>query len=297
MLGLTVVLPTGEIVKTGKSTVKGVTGYDLTALMCGSEGTLGIVTEITLRLLPKPQAIATAFLAFASHHNAALAVAAIFTAGILPRSLEYMDQTSLKAVSAAGAPLKVPEDAVAGLILETDGDDSDSVMSSLVRAVEVAQKKGAFFVAVATDEKKRRAIWDTRRMTSESLRRLRKFRVSEDIVVPRSKIPQMVKTIEELGQKYQLFTCAFGHAGDGNLHAQVLFDEDNDRPHVEKLLEELFVTTVAMGGTLTGEHGIGLAKQRFLALEQSKELIELQRRIKSAFDPLNLLNPGKFLPV
>jgi glycolate oxidase len=297
VLGLEVVLPTGEVIRTGKRTVKGVTGYDLTALMCGSEGTLGVITGMTLKLLPQPRAVQTALCVFDTSEAAARAVAGILASGLVPRTLEYMDRVSIEAVRQQQPPYRFPAGAGAALIVETDGDDEPTAFAQLMRALDVAQAAGALDVLPATDEAKRREIWESRRLLSAATRRIKKTKVSEDVVVPRSKIPEMVARVGALGERHGLMTCAFGHAGDGNLHVQVLFDDPaTEMTRVEALLEDLFRQTIALGGTLTGEHGVGLSKQRFLGLEQSPELIALQRRLKAAFDPAGIMNPGKFLP-
>ena len=296
VLGLQVVLPTGEVIQIGKNTHKGVTGYDLSALLCGSEGTLALVTQATLKLLPRPRAIQTAMLAFASEHQAAKAVTAILQGGFLPKSLDYMDQASLEALRASGSANFFPATSQAAIILEVDADNTENAFASITQAISLTQNHGVLQTILAQDEKQRRQIWDARRQLSEAVKRLRKYKISEDIVVPRSKIPDMVQALKELSKKHGLKTCAFGHAGDGNLHAQILFDELSEKPTVDLLLKELFQLTIEMGGTLTGEHGIGIAKQNYLPLEQSEEVIALQRRIKKAFDPLGILNPGKFLP-
>ena len=296
VLGLEVVLPTGEIVRMGKNTVKGVTGYDLTALMCGSEGTLGIVTQITLKLLPKPKTCQTALLIFETAVGAAKSVSAILAAGILPRSLEYVDQISLAAGRHHEVWKQFPSNAKAALIVEVDGDEEESVLNVLSKAVLVAESFDLQTSWVAQNQKERQAIWGARRILSESVKRLKKHKISEDIVVPRSRMAELVEKFEQWGKAHGLLTCAFGHAGDGNLHAQILFDDPSEQAKVEELLKTLFLETLALGGTLTGEHGIGVAKKPYLAMEQSRDLIALQWRIKKAFDPLGILNPGKFLP-
>lgn len=296
VLGLEAVLPTGERVRAGRQTVKGVTGYDLVRLLCGSEGTLAVLTEITLRLVPLPGAVKTALCVFSSSRAAASAVAGILRAGIVPRALEYMDRASIEAVRATPAPYRFPEGANAALLLETDAETEEAAFHALSRAVEVASAHGALDALVATSERQRREVWESRWRLSEVVRRMKPKKVSEDIVVPRSRIPEMVARLDELGERHGLFTCAFGHAGDGNLHAQILFDDVAELPKVNALLDELFRLTVEMGGTITGEHGVGVAKRAFLAYEQSDALIKLERRIKAAFDPAGILNPGKMLP-
>ncbi len=293
VLALQAVLANGDVVRTGKQTIKGVTGYDLTALLCGSEGTLAVITEITLKLLPKPQSTQTALLMFSTAQHASEAVTQILSGGILPRCIEFLDKISIEALRRLKtAPYTFATNIEAALIIETDGDDPESVLAILSRAASLAQ---ATQTVVAQNEKQRRDIWQTRHLLSEATKKLHKHKVSEDIVVPRTRIPEMLSALYAFGEKYGLATCAFGHAGDGNLHAQIMFDDARDQPKVDALLEELFRLTIQMGGTLTGEHGIGVAKMRYLPLEQSAELIELQKRIKHAFDPNGILNPGKIL--
>lgn len=277
VLGLEVVLANGEIVRLGKNTTKGVTGYDLTALVCGSEGTLAIVTEATLKLIPKPRPPQTALMTFASEEAAGQAVSTILQSGILPRAIEYIDMNCLRV-------LKWDFAKNAQAVLMMDFDDELPIIDS------------AIDTTISQNEKQRRDIWNVRKNLSESLRHLKKHRISEDIVVPRNQIPHMLKIWRQLGVKYGLFTCAFGHAGDGNLHAQIFFDDTNEQKQVDGLLDELFQKTIELGGTLTGEHGVGIAKKRFLRYEQSNELLALQARVKQAFDPRGILNPGKFLP-
>ena len=296
LLGVEAVLPTGEGVRTGRRTVKGVAGYDLTSLLCGSEGTLAVLTKITLKLTPLPRAVETALVVMPSSEAAARAVAQVLAAGVVPRTLEYLDGRSIDAVQRFGAPYRFPAGAGAALIVETDADTPQLALESLARAVDVAHGAGALDALVASDDRQRRDIWQSRRLLSEATRRIKKRKVAEDVVVPRSRIPELVARHGELGDKHGLLTCAYGHAGDGNLHCQVLFDDDDELPQVEALLHELFTVVVSMGGTITGEHGVGIAKRDFLPLEQSEEVIALQRRVKAAFDPAGILNPGKVLP-
>jgi glycolate oxidase len=233
---------------------------------------------------------------FSEARHAAAAVAAVLAAGVLPRTLEYMDRASIRAVANHGAPYPFPAEAGAALILETDGIDDDVALAELSRALDAMPEAGQMDALVATDANQRRKIWQSRRLLSEATRKIRTRKVSEDIVVPRSQIPAMVAAIDALGEKHGLGTCAFGHAGDGNLHVQILFDRDDEMPQVEKIVATLFEKTIEMGGTITGEHGVGVAKMPYLALEQGPGVLDLQRRIKSTFDPAGILNPGKFLP-
>lgn len=297
VLGLEAALPTGELVRTGRRTMKGVAGYDLTSLLVGSEGTLAVVTEVTLKLLARPRAVETALALFPSSSLAASCVSRVLRAGLLPRTVEYLDAASLAALRAhPGVTLNLPANVGAALLLEADGSTSEEAFDVLSRALDIAMDAGAQDTVVATDERKRREIWEARRLLSEATRQLKPRKLSEDVVVPRSKLPELVARWGALGEEHGLLTCAYGHAGDGNLHAQVMFDDDGDLPRVEKLLTRLFEVTLEMNGTISGEHGIGVAKKRYLPLEQSPTLLALQQRIKDAFDPAGVLNPGKMLP-
>ena len=296
VLGVEAVLPTGELIRTGRNTTKGVCGYDVTSLMVGSEGTLGIITGITLKLLPNPRFVQTALAVFDDTTQAVRAVSGILARGILPRTLEYMDRDSINAVRVMNPPYRFPEKAGAALILETDGESEQGTFDALARCLEVATEFGAVDAFLAQDDRQRRDIWASRRLLSEATRKIKKRKVSEDIVVPRKKIPEVVARTAMLGEKHGLMTCSFGHAGDGNLHTQVLFDELDQMPQVEALLDDLFDIVLELGGTITGEHGVGLSKKKYLPKELGPDVVALQQRIKDSFDPQGILNPGKFLP-
>jgi glycolate oxidase len=295
VLGLTAVLPTGEIVRLGKRSIKGVAGYDLTALLVGSEGTLGVVTEITLKLLPRPRHVATALVVFATVDDAARAVTKVLTAGILPRCLELLDDVSL-AAAAKTSPYRFPDGAGAALLVETDGNDEEGVFGEIVRLAEVVQEDAQGDVIVAQNEAQRRDIWETRRYLSVNLKSLHPLKLSEDIAVPRSKIPEMVARAKAIGVRLGLTVATYGHAGDGNLHCNVLFDRAEERPKVDEAVAEILRGAVDLGGTITGEHGVGLSKRDFLEYEQGAEVVALERRLKAVFDPLGILNPGKIFP-
>jgi glycolate oxidase len=295
VLGLTAVLPTGEVLRMGRRTIKGVAGYDLTALFVGSEGTLGIVTEITVRLLPRPRFVSTALVCFADLPSAARAVARVLAQGVIPRCLELLDDVSLQAV-ARTSPYKFPPEAGAALLVETDGNDEAQVFAEIVKVAELVQGEAQGEVIVAQNEAQRRDIWETRKQLSTNLKALHPKKLSEDIAVPRSKIPEMVARSREIGARYNLLIATYGHSGDGNLHANVLFDSEEERPQVERAVAEILRTAVDLGGTITGEHGVGLAKRDFLEYEQGKEMVAVQRRLKAVFDPLGILNPGKIFP-
>jgi glycolate oxidase len=295
VLGLEVVLPTGEIVRTGRRTIKGVAGYDLTALFVGSEGTLGVVTEVTVKLLPRPRHVSTALVVFRSVDDAARAVSRVLAAGVLPRCLELFDDVSVQAC-ARSAPFHFPEGAGAALLVETDGNDEEQVLAEIAKVADLVQGEAAGEVLVATSEAQRRQIWETRKFLSVNLKALHPRKLSEDVAVPRSRIPEMIRVSREIGRRHGLLVATYGHAGDGNLHCNVLYDRPEEKPRVEAAVAELLRAAVDLGGTITGEHGVGLAKRDFIEYEQGRELVALQRRLKAAIDPEGILNPGKMFP-
>jgi glycolate oxidase len=294
VLGLKAVLPTGELIKCGHRSWKGVAGYDLTQLLVGSEGTLAVIVEATLKLIPLPRSVATMIAFFPDEDAAALAVQKIFGAGLLPRACELLDGPTMRAVS-KNAPFKFPENVGGALIVEHDGH-GEGVFEELAKSGEMCTEAGALEVVGAQDEAQRRRIWETRRMISVALMNVRPFKISEDIAVPRGQLIEMIRRVREIGRRHGLETACYGHAGDGNLHVNLMFASRQERELGHKAVEEVLEAALALGGTITGEHGVGLAKRAFLAREQSREVIELQRRLKRAFDPDNLLNPGKIFP-
>ena len=295
VLGLTVVVPTGEILRLGRRCIKGVAGYDLTALLVGSEGTLGIVTEVTLKLLPRPRHVATALVVFASVEAAARAVSRVLAAGVLPRCLELLDDVAL-AAAARTSPYRFPPGAGAALLVEADGNDEEQVFAEIVRVAETVRGDAAGEIVVAQNEAQRRDVWETRKFLSVNLKALHPLKLSEDVAVPRSRIPEMVARAKEIGRAHGLAVATYGHAGDGNLHCNVLFDRAEERPKVDLAVEAILRAAVDLGGTITGEHGVGLAKRDLLEYEQGRDVVELERRIKALFDPLGILNPGKIFP-
>ncbi len=292
VLGLEAHLIGGATLRVGKRTVKGVTGYDVTALLVGSEGTLAVFTEATLRLVPKPPLIATALALFTDVGSAAKAVAAIIDAGVVPRCLEMLDSATLAAVRGSG--VAIDPRAGAMLLIEVDGEASEA---ALLRVGEVATgSPGSLDVVVAQDAAQRDRLWGARRMLSRATRKLARHKLSEDVVVPRSKLAELLARTDEIGAATGVRHLTYGHAGDGNMHVNFLWDDDAERPAVDRAIGMLMRTTVDLGGTLSGEHGIGVSKAQYLELEQSAGLIALQRAIKYVFDPKDLLNPGKIFP-
>jgi glycolate oxidase len=294
VLGVQAVLPDGTLIETGHRSWKGVAGYDLTHLFVGSEGTLCVITQATLKLLPLPKRVETLLALFPSEDHAAAACQAIFGAGLLPRACELFDGVAMRAVSPK-APFKFPEGVGGGLLVEHDGH-GDGVAEELAASGELCAQHGALDVLAAQDEAQRRKLWGTRRLVSVALTEWKPFKISEDVAVPRGKLVELIRKVREIGARYGIATANYGHAGDGNLHVNLLFDTKEQREANEHAVEEVMDAAIALGGTITGEHGVGLAKKRFLGREQGAAVLALQRRLKAAFDPDDLLNPGKILP-
>jgi glycolate oxidase len=297
VLGLTVVLADGRVLHTGGKPIKDVVGYDLTALFTGSEGTLGVITEALLRLIARPRFIRTARVEFVSIDDACRTVNAILLAGILPTTLEIMDQTAIACIEQA-MHLGLPLDVEAILLIETDGSDEPTVQRELEAAAHICQQNGARQVQVAWGETERDDLWKARRSVSPSLARLAPSKLGEDITVPRSAIPEAVRRLREISARHGLPIVIYGHAGDGNLHANILFDQRDPAQltNAEAMLGEVFAVSLALGGTLSGEHGVGALKRPYLPQALGAVSVEMQKRIKQALDPLNILNPGKIFP-
>jgi glycolate oxidase len=291
-LGLEVCLMGGRVLRTGRRTLKGVTGYDVTALLVGSEGTLGVFTEATLRLVPKAPEIATVLALFSDVRGAANAVGRIVAAGTVPRCLEMLDSGTLAAVRAQGVSV---DDRAGGMLLaEVDGEHLEE---ALMRLGEVASAcPGNVDVLVAQEGTQRDRLWAARRALSHATRKLARHKLSEDVVVPRTRIADLLERADDIGRETGVRNLSYGHAGDGNLHVNFLWDDDGQRPDVDRAIGLLMKSTIDMGGTLSGEHGIGVSKAPYLALEQSADLISLEKDIKRVFDPKGLLNPGKIFP-
>ncbi len=293
VLGLEVVLPTGEIIKTGVETAKGVVGYDLTRLLVGSEGTLGVITRITVRLIPLPPAKRTMMASFRDVVSAVRAVTAITRARVVPTAMELMDRVCIESVREDMGSV-APSGAAALLLIEVDGDES-LVERDAGRVREVCLGAGALAFHSAGDPVEAERLWEARRNVSPSLLRLRPGKVSEDVVVPRSRMAELVAFLEDLSSRHGQPIASFGHAGDGNLHVHIMLDPEVrlERERTELIVEELFREVISMGGTISGEHGVGVTKARYLNLELSEPAVALMRRLKSAFDPNGVLNPGK----
>ncbi len=293
ILGLEVVLATGEIITTGVQTAKGVVGYDLTRLMVGSEGTLGVITKLTLRLLPLPAHVETMTAVYDSMETAAETVSEIIRQGIVPRSIEYMDNASIccaEEYMKAGLPV----DAGAILIIAVDGTVHE-VAEAVARISGVCKKAGARDVRTAESKADAEILWKARKSVSPALFKYGPDKINEDIVVPRSRIPDMVRKIRALSKETGLTMVSFGHAGDGNIHVNIMLDKrhPDQVKKANQAVSDLFDHTLALGGTLSGEHGVGITKAAYMSKEISPAALGLMKRIKKAFDPDGILNPGK----
>lgn len=292
VVGLEVVIPTGEIIHTDASSGD---PSDLTRLFIGSEGTLGVITDITLRLISKPPARGTVMATFCTLEQASAAVDAVLSAGVEPLALEMMDQPTLRCVELhlkSGLPL----DVAAMLLIEVDGND-DSVSDQMGVVIEQCRKSEAVEIRPAGDETEAQALWKIRRSTSSSFGRMYPNKLGEDISVPRSAIPEMVRRIQRIAEEYNLDIPLFGHIGDGNLHPNVLCDlrDSAQMERVVQAAQAIFLSAIELGGTLSGEHGIGLLKREFVRQSLDPVLVDLMEMIKDSLDPNNILNPGKVL--
>jgi glycolate oxidase len=297
VIGLEVVLANGDVLRTGGRVHKNKTGFDLIGLFVGSEGMLGVVTEVTLRLLPLPPARATLSAAFAAATQAAEAVQAIFAAGFLPSSLEIADRFTLEAARRDLGKMIVPE-GNAHLLVDLDGQE-ESIRSESAAIRDLLEKRKPNTLEIATGEADCERLWALRRQFSNSLRATGLTKLNEDVVVPRSHLVDLIEFAELLQAKHGFPIACFGHAGDGNIHVNIMADRYNRdaavREKVERALDDLFAQVLAWGGVITGEHGIGLAKKRWWPDATSEVARNLHRRLKQILDPNDILNPGKFL--
>jgi glycolate oxidase len=293
VLGLETLLVSGEPLRVGRRTRKGVTGYDVTSLLVGSEGTLAVFTEATLKLVPKPETVATLLALFPSVHTAAAAVVSLIAPSLMPRCLELLDGVTLQALRDAGNPI----DPRAGAMLLIEVDGPERVAEEHAQRVGSAcASAGAFDVQVAANPAQRDRLWAARREMSYAVRKLAKHKLAHDVVVPRLAIGALLDHMQESSEREKLRMLTYGHAGDGALHVNFLWDSEAQIASVERAEEALFRAVVALGGTITAEHGVGVLKAKYLAIEQSNTLIALQSELKRVFDPKRLLNPGKIFP-
>jgi len=296
VLGLEIVLPTGEIMSTGAKTAKSVVGYDLTRLMVGSEGTLGIITKATLRLIPLPEEKNTLLVLFKKIEAAALAVTNIIKSRVIPSTLEFMDKDSIKCVEDySGMGLSDNVDAL--LLIEVDGG-KELVENQAETIKKICLDNGAKEVRIAGDKREVKKLWQLRRSISPALAKLKPNKINEDIVVPRSKIPDAIIGIRRIAGKYNLTNANFGHAGDGNIHVNIMIDKSlkDELNRAEEAVKEIFELVISLGGTISGEHGIGTTKMPYIGMELSQLAIDIMKKIKHALDPKGILNPGKIFP-
>jgi len=302
VLNLEVVLPTGEIIWTGANVLKNSTGYNLTQLMCGSEGTLGIVTKIVFKLRGNPQKNVLLLVPFVTNEEACKAIAAIFTAGIQPSGMEFFErEAALKTIDyvekiyASKVTTSFPETMDAYLLCELDGNDEEVLMRDAERVMNVVENFQAGEILFAETNAQKEELWKIRKNISPAVNAY-SLTKSEDVVVPRANLPKLITGIKEIGRSYGFNSVCFGHLGDGNLHVNVLKEQISDEDWNTKIvegIEEIFKLTVSLGGTLSGEHGIGIAKRPYMPIAMKEINLELMRGIKKVFDPKGILNPGK----
>jgi glycolate oxidase len=298
ILNLEVVLPTGEIICTGANTLKNSTGYNLTQLMVGSEGTLGIVTKIIVRLLPNPKYDLLMLVPFRSLDEACAAVSEVFRAGFIPSAMELMERDALVWVSrfVESNVVKLEDDIQAHLLIEVDGNDMDVLMKEMEAIAELMMKYDVGDILFADSASQKAELWKLRRRINEAVKSNARSK-EQDTVVPRAELPKLVRGIKQLGEKYNFKSVCYGHAGDGNLHVRIikgdLTDEQWNGQFVKDAIAEIFVLCKSLGGTISGEHGIGLIQQEYMDIVFPQKALALQRGIKQVFDPNGILNPGK----
>ena len=300
VLNLEVVLPNGEIVWTGANTLKNSTGYNLTQLMVGSEGTLGVITKAVLKLLPKNNHNVLMLVPFYKAHEACEAVSAIFRAGIIPSALEFMERDAIDWTVrfVEGISVTIKPEHQAHLLIEVDGNYPEILMQEAERILSVVEQFEIDEVLFADTEDQKNALWKMRRAVGEAVKSNSIYK-EEDTVVPRYVLPELLAGIKSIGAKYGFKSVCYGHAGDGNLHVNIIktaMSDDNWNTQVPMGIREIFELTVSLKGTLSGEHGIGYVQKNFMDIAFSKVHLELMERIKHVFDPNNILNPGKIFP-
>lgn len=300
VLNLEVVLPNGEVIWTGANTLKNSTGYDLTRLMVGSEGTLGVITKAVLRLIPLPRETRLMLVSFAEATRACEAVSAVFRAGVVPSAMEFMERDAILWTMryTEGLPAQLSGEPAAYLLIEVDGNDPEVLMSECERILTVVEEHGAGEVLFAENASEKDALWRMRRSVPVSVKAHSTYK-EEDTVVPRYELPRLLEGVKEIGARYGFTSVCYGHAGDGNLHVNIIRGELDDHAwehELPKAIRELFTLVVSMGGTLSGEHGIGLVQKEYMDIAFSATQLDLMRGIKNVFDPMGVMNPGKILP-
>jgi glycolate oxidase len=293
VLGLQVVLTDGRIMRTGSKTMKSVSGYDMTRLLVGSEGTLGVITEITLKISPRPTATSTALATFGNLEDAGRALSETMYSGIIPSALEILGRKTILAIN-QNTDLGLPEvDAI--ILVETDGYTEEETDYQMNKVIKVFKKNNADDIKQAKAKEEAKKLWTARKSAYAVLARIKTHFVLEDITVPMSRIAEILKGVEAIAERHNIQIATYGHAGDGNLHPQILYDgyDPEQVKSMEAATAELFKLSIDLGGTLTGEHGIGLSKASFMTLEHDPVAMDMMRSIKKTFDPNNILNPGK----
>lgn len=296
VLGLTAVIKEGELLKTGNPVIKDVAGYDITKFFVGSEGTLGLITSATLKLIPKPKARATALALFERLEDVGKAVTKIITSGVFPSALEFMDRDAIRAVEDF-KPVGLPKDVEALLLIEVDGSPK-SVEEDLRQIEELLSSMGIRLKTAKSKEEEEK-LWSARKNLGPALGNLKSGKINEDIVIPRIHLSSAIPEIRKIAQKYNLLMVIFGHIGDGNLHVNFLYDKKNreEEERAERAVDEVFELALRYNGSITGEHGVGLTKKKFLRWQFGEVGYELLKGIKLLFDPKNLFNPGKVVEV
>lgn len=299
VLNVRLVLPTGEAIWTGANVLKNSTGYNLTQLVVGSEGTLGIITKIVFKLIPKPSCDLLMLVPFSSPDKACEAVSAVFRAGITPSAMEFMERDAIDFVlKYVDVSLVVLENIKAHLLIAVDGNDQDSLFKDCERITEVMEAFGASEVMFADTDKQKSELWKMRRAVGEAVKSHSIYK-EEDTVVPRAELPALLSGVKSIGEKYGFRSVCYGHAGDGNLHVNIIRDNLTDQEWNVKVpqgIREIFQLCVSLGGTISGEHGIGLVQKDYIDIAFNKVQIDLQKGIKRLFDPNNIMNPGKVFP-
>lgn len=300
VLNLEVVLPNGKVIWTGANTLKNSTGYDLTRLMVGSEGTLGVITKAVLRLIPLPRETRLMLVPFAEATRACEAVSAVFRAGVVPSAMEFMERDAILWTMryTEGLPAQLSGEPAAYLLIEVDGNDPEVLMSECEHILTVVEEHGAGEVLFAENASEKDALWRMRRSVPVSVKAHSTYK-EEDTVVPRYELPRLLEGVKEIGARYGFTSVCYGHAGDGNLHVNIIRGELDDHAwehELPKAIREIFTLVVSMGGTLSGEHGIGLVQKEYMDIAFSATQLDLMRGIKNVFDPMGVMNPGKILP-
>lgn len=295
VLGIEFVSPTGEIVNAGGRVLKNVSGYNLTQLIIGSEGTLGIITKIFFRLIPMPKHRKVMLAAYRNIEDCARTVSRIFESGITPSALELMENSAMRAAEQQLGKKFPNGDADAQLLIEVDGNYEETLDKDIETIAEIVMGNGAYDVILAEDNQKMNELWSLRRCIGEAVKSISEYK-EEDTVVPRARIPELIKGVKEISSKFGITTICYGHAGDGNVHVNILKDKldvASWEKNLDTAIREIFELTVSLGGTISGEHGIGYSQKSYLPIALGRNELDLMKRIKSSMDPNNIMNPGK----